>query len=119
MLRRDGSGIMHLFSIAGSAQSIAGLFTWSPDDRSIAYERLSDSPSPFLAAGLWVMNSSGSLQRRLADTDGGHGFTPVWSPDGRRLAYVARTNMGNRLADLCTQALQRAIAAVAAASRRY
>ena len=110
-MRSNGSGLMRLFHISAGAQSIAGLFTWSPDGKTIAYERLSDSPTPFLPAGLWVMNSSG-LQRHLADVDGGHGFFPVWSPDSRRIAYVVRTNNSDRSADLSAQALQSAIAVV-------
>jgi len=112
MMKPDGSARTHLFHTASGAQSIAGLFTWSPDGKNIAYEMLSDSPTPFLPAGLWVMNNSGSQQRHLADTDGGHGFAPVWSPDSRSIAYVVRTNTNNRLADQTMQALQSAIAVV-------
>src|SRR5229473_4708483 len=102
----------HLFGMPGGAQSIAGLFAWSPDGTTVAYERLSDSPTPFLPAGLWVMNTNGLQQRYLADTDGGHGFALSWSPDGRRIAYVLRTNTGNRSANFSAQSLQSAIAVV-------
>ena len=112
VMSSDGSRIRHLFHIAASAQSIAGFFTWSPDGKTIAYELLSDSPTPFLPAGLWIMNSKGGLQRHLAEVDGGHGFAPVWSPDSRRIAYVERTNIGNRQADLSAQSLRSAIAVV-------
>jgi len=112
LINRDGSGRTHLFSNPRGAQSIAGLFTWSPDSTTIAYERLSDSPTPFQPAGLWVMNNRGGQQRRLADTDGGHGYIPVWSPDGRKIAFVVRTNEGNRQADTQMSALQSAIAVV-------
>jgi Tol biopolymer transport system component len=88
------------------------MFAWSPDGSQIAYERLSDSPTPFLPAGLWLMNTSGMQQRYLADTDGGHGFALSWSPDGSRIAYVLRTNAGDRSANFSAQALQSAIAVV-------
>ena len=112
LMKSDGSDLVHLFTIPGGAQSIAGLFTWSPNGTAIAYERLSDSSTPFLPAGLWIMNSHGAQQRRLADTDGGHGYAPVWSSDGRQIAYVVRMNNQDRNADLSMQALQSAIAVV-------
>jgi len=112
MMNSDGSLVTHLFSMPGGARSIAGMFAWSPDGASIAYERLSDSPTPFLPAGLWLMNTNGLQQRYLADTDGGHGFALSWSPDGRRIAYVLRTNTGDRPADFSAQSLQSAIAVV-------
>lgn len=118
MMNSDGSGQTHLFHTGSGVQSIAGLFAWSPDSKTIAYERLSDSPTPFLPAGLWVMNSLGSQQRRLADTDGGHGFAPAWSPDSRSIAYVVRTNTNSRIANQDTQALQSAIAVVDVATGR-
>lgn len=112
MMRNDGSQITHLFSLPGGARSIAGLFAWSPDGSQIAYERLSDSPVPFLPAGLWVMSSSGAHSRYLAEADGGHGYALAWSPDGTRVAYIARTNDSDRAADYAAQSLQSAIAVV-------
>ena len=111
LMNRDGSARTHLLSSTG-AQSILGLFTWSPDGSQIAYERLSDSATPFLNAGLWVMNSRGGQTRYLVDTDGGHGFMPVWSPDSRKIAFIARTNTTDRRADQQAQALQCTIGVV-------
>lgn len=118
IMRSDGSNLTHLFSVPGGAQSIAGLFAWSSDGSSIAYERISDSPTPFLPAGLWLMNRDGLQQRRLADSDGGHGFALNWSPDGQRIAYVVRTNTADHLADFDMQSLQSAIAVVDITSGR-
>ena len=112
LMNADGSHMSHLFSDSSGAQTITALFTWSPDGKSIAFERLADSPTPFLPAGLWVMNSVGGEQRRLADTDGGHGYMPTWSPDSSKIAYVVRTNVSDRAADMQMQALQSAIAVV-------
>src|SRR5258708_30129933 len=55
-MNSDGSRITHLFSTPTGAQSIAALFSWSPDGKTIASEQLSDSPTPFLRAGLGIMN---------------------------------------------------------------
>ncbi|MBO0782846.1 MAG: hypothetical protein J2P37_28865 [Ktedonobacteraceae bacterium] len=111
-MRRDGSNRSLLFAITedAGAQNVAGLFSWSPNGMQIAYERLTDSTTPFLKAGLWVMNAQGGAQRRLADADGGHGFTLSWSPDSRKVAFIARTNFDEPLADIQPQALQCAVA---------
>ena len=122
IMNSDGSSRTLLLHMPGGAQSITALFAWSPDGASVAYEQLSDSPVPFLPAGLWVMHlGSGPLSpsiatslhpQRLADTDGGHGYAPVWSPDGSSLAFVQRTNPADPHANEQVQALQTAIAVV-------
>jgi len=112
LMNRDGSTRTHVLRSASGAQSIMGLFTWSPDGSRIAYERLSDSATPFLNAGLWVMDSRGGQSHHLVDTDGGHGFMPIWSPDSRKIAFIARTNVGDHRADQQAQALQCTIGVV-------
>jgi dipeptidyl aminopeptidase/acylaminoacyl peptidase len=112
LMNADGNSVTRLFRDSGGAQTIAALFMWSPDGKSIAFERLADSPTPFLPAGLWIMNSAGGQQRRLAETDGGHGYVPAWSPDSSKIAYVVRTNKSDKAADMQMQALQSAIAVV-------
>lgn len=107
-----------LLQLSGSTRNIAGLFAWSPDGRTIAYERLADSPTPFLPAGIWLMNRQGSTQHFLAQADGGHGFPLAWSPDGRKIAFVARTNPTESAADQNMQALKSAIEVVDVNSRQ-
>lgn len=128
IMNSNGSSRTLLLHMPGGAQSITALFAWSPDGASVAYEQLSDSPVPFLPAGLWVMHiSSGALSpsiastlhpQRLADTDGGHGYVPVWSPDGGSIAFVQRTNPSDPHANEQVQALQTAIAVVNVATHR-
>ncbi|HVB21153.1 MAG TPA: hypothetical protein VNG51_04325 [Ktedonobacteraceae bacterium] len=128
IMNSDGSGRTMLLHMPGGAQSITALFTWSPNGASVAYEQLSDSPVPFLPAGLWVMHlGSGALSpsiattlhpQRLADTDGGHGYAPVWAPDSSSIAFVLRTNPSNPHANEQVQALQTAIAVVNVATHR-
>jgi hypothetical protein len=102
----------HLLQLTSDAQDIAGLFSWSPGGQSIAYERLSDGPTPFLPAGVWLMNRQGGGQRFLASADGGHGFNLSWSPDGSKVAFVARTNPTEGMADQSIQSLKSAIEVV-------
>lgn len=128
IMNSDGSGRTMLLHMPGGAQSITALFAWSPDGASVAYEQLSDSPVPFLPAGLWVMHiGTGALSpsiattlhpQRLADTDGGHGYAPVWSPDSSSIAFVLRTNPSDPHANEQVQALQTAIAVVNVANHR-
>jgi Tol biopolymer transport system component len=112
MINVDGSGRKLLFHATGSGQSIAGLFTWSPDGKQVAYERIADNQTPFQLSGLWVMNSDGGSQHRFADADGGHGYYPTWSPDSQKVAFIVRTNVADRAADIHAQALQSGIQVV-------
>lgn len=122
LMNRNGSNPTLVLNIAAGvqngAQTIAGLFSWSPDGSHIAYERISDSSTPFLPAGLWVMNSQGGQARYLAQADGGHGYTLSWSPDSRKIAYIVRTNPGNSLANDQSQSLQCTIGVVDVQSGR-
>jgi hypothetical protein len=112
LMDRRGSQQRHLLRLSADVQSIAGLFAWSPGGQSVAYERLADSPEPFLSASLWLMNAQGGAQHFLARADGGHGFALSWSPDGQKIAFVTRTNPGESMADQSMQALKSAIAVI-------
>ncbi len=113
----NGKVRKHLFTNKGS-EAINALFTWSPDGKNIIYERLVDSATPFLNAGLWLMSAQGTQSQRLADTDGGHGYAPSWSPDSRKVAFIVRTNPHDVHANAQAQALQSAINVVDIVSKK-
>src|SRR5207237_3766400 len=61
----------------------AGDAAYSPDGTLVAFSRDGD---------LWLANADGSGQRRLATTLHVSEWGPVWTPDGKALAYTAQVN---------------------------
>jgi hypothetical protein len=62
---------------------------WSPDGRSIAFERFWMAPEPGASwdtAALFVVDVDGSNLRRVTPSSV-HPMGPAWSPDGTRLAF--------------------------------
>ena len=61
----------------------------SPDGRVVAYVRKSaDIMTDKARSSIWLINVATGEQRPLVAGTGDH-FSPRWSPDGRRLAYVS------------------------------
>ncbi|GIF01303.1 TolB family protein [Paractinoplanes rishiriensis] len=69
----DGTSARELAALPGAYR-----LDWSPDGRSIAVEALGD---------LWLVAASSGAVRRLTNTPRVQETSPVWSPDGRWLAY--------------------------------
>ena len=66
----------------------------SPDGRTVAYVRRSaDIMTDKARSSIWLINVATGEQRPLAAGTGDH-FSPKWSPDGRRLAYVSSAEGG-------------------------
>ena len=66
----------------------------SPDGRTVAYVRRSaDIMTDKARSSIWMINVATGEQRPLAAGTGDH-FSPRWSPDGRRLAYVSSAEGG-------------------------
>jgi TolB protein len=75
LYRADGTFVRVLTDLPGAYR-----LDWSPDGRQLAVEALGD---------LWLVDASDGTARRLTDTADVQEFSPVWSPDGRWLAYGA------------------------------
>ena len=58
----------------------------SPDGAQLVYtRRWTDKVNDKYESDVWIMNADGSKQRFLVK-----GSSPQWSPDGRRIAYIAQ-----------------------------
>ncbi len=64
--------------------------TWSPDGQSIAFaaERGKNAAAASNPTDIYVTSADGSHPRRVTRT--GRAFSPVWSPDGKTLAFSNR-----------------------------
>lgn len=61
--------------------------SWSADSKRIAFSRYNAN------RGVWVMNADGSGMKLIDD----EGWSPEWSPDGRKIVYTVRTSEGPNL----------------------
>ncbi|MFT3726596.1 MAG: S9 family peptidase [Terricaulis sp.] len=69
----------------------------SPDGRTVAYVRVSaDIMSDHFRHSIWLVDSEGRSNRPLIQGAGNYG-SPVWSPNGRAIAYVAGEPAGDEL----------------------
>jgi len=92
----DGSGsetrLTDLWATEGKTASAPD---WSPDGSKIIFT--ATEPGCCFLNDIWIMNADGTDLKNLTDTSGGVGEDhPVWSPDGRQIAYVRVTSRSGR-----------------------
>jgi Tol biopolymer transport system component len=86
----DGTHLRRL--LAGGPGSGPGVPSWSPDGTRILYFNTPGSPNHFTGE-VWSMRPDGSDRRRLYDAGCcvGDWHPPIWSPDGRWIAFSGAT----------------------------
>ncbi|MGE0046283.1 MAG: prolyl oligopeptidase family serine peptidase [Hyphomonadaceae bacterium] len=83
----------------------------SPDGRRVAYVRVSgDIRSDRFRRSIWLVDDTGQNNRPIAQGAGAYA-SPVWSPDGRAIAYLANEQSGAELRVLYLDTMQSGVLA--------
>ena len=100
------TGLWVIKVASGAAREIVGFDNegvaggvWSPNGRTIAFNRFSTDESEI--GQVWTVSPDGTGLRQLTSFPGG-AESPAWSPNGRRLAIVSRPDPGGGVRDIAT-----------------
>jgi Tol biopolymer transport system component len=97
VIRLDGSGLRQL---SQTAADVSVPPAWSPDGKHLLWgsiEPFSYSRfGPYYRSNVYVVGVDGVGERRLTDSPFlDAGSSPVWAPDGRRIAFLSMRGYGN------------------------
>jgi Tol biopolymer transport system component len=73
--------LLHIYAPVGGG-SFPQYLSWSPDGEWIAFVTYNEPGAPPRQPALWVSRPDGSQEHLI-----GSGYNPVWSPDGKALAF--------------------------------
>jgi Tol biopolymer transport system component len=90
---RSDPAALRLFTVT-SFPGWEGLPSISPDGNFVAFAR--SDPDLRIVNDLWVREVDGDALRRLTDTPDLSEVGPVWSPDGREIAFMALDGVTSR-----------------------
>lgn len=98
-IKPDGSGQRQ---ISPNADGFFTWPTWSPDAQQLVYSGVTNSDSEDIKISLYASNASGSRDREIYVGEPGvvgllaEGVVhyPMWSPDSKKVAFVATTSRG-------------------------
>ncbi len=121
-----------MLTLDDHADDVADMFAWSPDGKSIAYERWSDDLAPFLTGDvlltdaftswrtpeLWLMDDQGDNQRLLVRADIEPDWSISWSPDSTKIAYTVSVEPAASKAARPSRVQQSMVKVLDLASRR-
>ncbi len=100
LIEPDGGGARR---ITECSPGVCGRPTWSPDGALIAYERqgepLGGAVSP---SRVWLYDLASGQTSPVFEDNQVLGFTPLWSPDGARLAFFDANAQAIRVLTLTT-----------------
>ena len=93
----QGYGVYAMGTNGGNEQIVEagwtrdGRVSWSPDGTSIAYSEMRQLDPPFKRFGsdIFVVNANGSTRVNLTVNPAPMNISASWSPDGKKIAYVA------------------------------
>ena len=86
----DGTGVDPI--VEGTTDD--GAPEWSPDGKSIAFER---GETSITTLDVYVMKEDGSHRKQKTDTPQKSEFSPTWSPNGERIALSQAMGSGSKL----------------------